>query len=62
MLRLEKVLRTVTSHAMIRLRAITTDSDPMILKRKPHAGYARMSGCAYVTANSYQRASKTAKL
>lgn len=62
LLRLEKVWRMAISHAMIRLRAVTTDNHPMILKRKPHAGYARMSGCAYVTANSYQRASKTAKL
>jgi hypothetical protein len=60
--KVKKVLRAAISHAVIRLRAVTTDSDPMILKTKPDAGYARMSGCDYVTANSDQRASKTAKI
>lgn len=49
-------------HAVIRLRAVTTDSDPMIPKTNPDAGYARMAGCYYVTANSDQRASETAKI
>ncbi len=60
--KVEKAWHTATSYGVTRLPAVTTDSDPMILKTKPDAGYARMFGCDHVTANVDQRASNTANI
>ena len=60
--KVEKAWHTATSYGVTRLPAVTTDRDTMILKTKPDAGYARMSGCDYVTANIDQRASSTVKI
>ena len=60
--KIAKAWFTATSYEVTRLPAVTTDSDPMILKTKPDAGYACMFGCDYVTANIDQRASSTVKI
>ena len=58
--KVEKVWHAATSYEVTRVPAVMTASDPMILKTKPDAGYARTSGCDYVTANIDQQASNTA--
>ncbi len=60
--KIAKAWFTATSYEVTRLSAVKTDSDPMILKTKPDAGYARMSSRDHVTANIDQRASNTAKI
>jgi len=60
--KVEKASHTAPGYEVTRLRAVTTDTDPMILKTKPDAGYARVSSCGHVTANIDQRASSTPKI
>jgi hypothetical protein len=60
--KVESASHTAPSYEVTRLRAVTTDTDPMILKTKPDAGYAHVSSCDHVTANIDQRALITPKI
>ena len=60
--KIAKAWFTATSYEVTRLPAVTTGTDPMILKTKPDAGNAHVSSCDHVTANIDRRALSTPKI